>query len=326
MPPVKTNSEDEERSRRCASGEEIVDAYLDEIEAAYNAEQDAAEEEEIEDLIVQPEPPATPMIAAVLQENLKKALDIVVPYIPSHPPLPVLSHTLLETHDGCRLAISATDLETSITVYIGSKVECDGAITVPAKLFKELVATLSRERVDFRVDAATDTVHMRCGVQTSELRGIDADEYPPIKHNDERCDFMVEAETLLRMLETVLKCAAREQNRPILTGVYMHLDRGRLTLVGADGYRLGVERLDVDYTGPKVDDITMPGGAIKKLLRVLRQHKSSEVGVKLPDERLSVTFYLPNTVISTQLLEGRFPDYASIIPRSFASQVVLYAS
>ena len=53
-----------------------------------------------------------------------------------------------------RLKISATDLETSITVYIGSKVEQDGAITIPAKLFKELVGTLSRERVDFRVDAA----------------------------------------------------------------------------------------------------------------------------------------------------------------------------
>ena len=81
-------------------------------------------------------------------------------------------------------AISATDLETSITVYIGSKVEQDGAITIPAKLFKELVGTLSRERVDFRVDAAIDTMHMRCGIQTAELRGIDAKEYPPIKHND----------------------------------------------------------------------------------------------------------------------------------------------
>ena len=82
----------------------------------------------------------------------------------------------------------------------------------------------------------------------------------------------------------------------------------------------------MDYNGPKVDDITLPGAAIKKLLRVLRQHKSSSVGVKLPDERNSVTFYLPNTVISTQLLEGRFPDFASIIPRSFVSQVVLYAA
>ena len=61
------------------------------------------------------EAPAQPMIAAVLQENLKKALDVVVPYIPSYPPLPILANVLLETADGCRLAISATDLETSIT-------------------------------------------------------------------------------------------------------------------------------------------------------------------------------------------------------------------
>ena len=295
-----------------------------------DAWEDEDEEEEaegrVETVMAPIKPPARPMIASVLQENLKKALDIVVPYIPGAPPLPVLANVLLETTDGCRLAISATDLETRITAYIGSKVEQDGAITIPAKLFKELVGTLSPERVDFRVDAATDTMHTRCGVQTTELRGIDATEYPPIKHNDNQCDFMMEAESLLRMLETVLKCAAREKNRPILTGVYMHLDKGRLILVGADGYRLGVERLDVNYTGPKVDDITLPGGAIKKLLRVLRSHKDKEVGIKLPDQRNSVSFYLPNTVISTQLLEGRFPDYMSIIPRSFISQVVLYAS
>ena len=298
--------------------------WEDEDEDFVDEEEEA--EGQVETVMAPVEPPARPMIAAVLQENLKKALAIVAPYIPSYPPLPILANVLLETTDGCRLAISATDLETSITVYIGSKVEQDGAITIPAKLFKELVGTLSRERVDFRVDAAIDTMHMRCGIQTAELRGIDAKEYPPIKHNDHQCDFMIEAEALLRMLDAVLKCVAREKNRPILTGVYMHLEKGRLSLVGADGYRLGVERLEVDYTGPKVDGITLPGGAIKKLLRVLRANKNKEVGIKLPDQRNSVSFYLPNIVISTQLLEGRFPDYMSIVPRSFISQVVLYAS
>ena len=66
------------------------------------------------------EPPATPMIVSVLQENLKKALDLVVSYLPSYPPLPVLANVLLEAEDS-RLKISATDLETSISIWIGAK-------------------------------------------------------------------------------------------------------------------------------------------------------------------------------------------------------------
>ncbi|MCY3866055.1 MAG: DNA polymerase III subunit beta [Chloroflexi bacterium] len=138
-------------------------------------------------------------------------------------------------------------------------------------------------------------------------------------------DLVVPAEALLRMLDSVLKCAAREKNRPILCGVHMRLQPGMLTLAGADGYRLGVERLPVVYDGDD-EHLTLPSDTVKKLLRVLRGHKDCEVGITLPSERNRVTFTLPNTQVSAQLLEERFPDYASIIPRSPISQVVMYAS
>ena len=268
-------------------------------------------------------PPAKPMIVSVLQENLKKALDLVVPYIAGHPPLPVLANVLLETDDS-RVKVSATDLETSISVWIGAKREQPGAITIHGKTMKDYIGILSPERVDFHVDVSTWTMNVRCGIQTGELRGIDANEFPPIRHNDSGCDFVIWAEALLRMLDSVLKCTAREKNRPILCGVNMLLDRGMLTLAAADGYRVGVERLPVEYTGEK-EDLTLPGDAVKKLLRVLRAHKDTEVGITLPSERNSVTFTLPNIQVSTQLLEGRFPDYMSITPRSCFTQAVFYA-
>ena len=121
------------------------------------------------------------MIVSVLQENLAKSLNIVTKAVDSNPPLPVLANVLLETEDS-RLKLSATNLEMSISVWLGAKVEQAGSITLPAKTFSELVNNLSRERVDLRLDADTDTVHMRCGIQTSNVRGINADEFPPINH------------------------------------------------------------------------------------------------------------------------------------------------
>ena len=262
------------------------------------------------------------MIVSVLQENLAKSLNIVTKAVDSNPPLPVLANVLLETEDS-RLKISATNLELSISVWIGAKVEQTGSITLPAKTFSELVNSLSRERVDLRLDAATHTVHLRCGVQTSNIRGIDADEFPPINHN-ERADMQIEGETLREMIVQTAFAAAREQNRPILTGVYLQLEGQTMTLASADGYRLAVRTTEIGENFSEKQDMVVPARVMSEIARIVEDDQ--EVGISLPTQRNSITVFAPNILISSQLLEGRFPDFASIIPRSFVTSTTMYTN
>ena len=252
------------------------------------------------------------MIVSVLQENLAKCLNIVTKAVDSNPPLPVLANVLLETEDS-RLKVSATNLELSITMWIGARVEQSGSITLPAKTFGELVSSLSRERVDMRLDASTHTVHLRCGVTTSNIRGIDADEFPPINHN-ESADLQLEGETLREMIAQTAFAAAREQNRPILTGVYVQLDGQKLTMAAADGYRLAVRTAEISEEFSERQDMVIPARTMSEIARIIEDDQ--EIGVALPSQRNSVTVFAPNVLVSSQLLEGRFPDFASIIPRS----------
>jgi DNA polymerase-3 subunit beta len=262
------------------------------------------------------------MIVSVLQENLAKSLNIVTKAVDSNPPLPVLANVLLETEDS-RLKISATNLELSITMWIGAKVEQSGSITLPAKTFSELISSLSRERVDLRLDAATHTVHLRCGVQTSNIRGIDADEYPPINHNDS-ADLQLDGETLREMILQTAFAAAREQNRPILTGVYLQLDRQTMTMAAADGYRLAVRTAEISESFDEKQDMVVPARTMNEIARIVEDDQ--EIGIALPAQRNSITIFAPNVQISSQLLEGRFPDFASIIPRAFVTSTVLYTN
>lgn len=262
------------------------------------------------------------MIVSVLQENLAKSLNIVTKAVDSNPPLPVLANVLLETEDS-RLKISATNLELSITMWIGAKVEQSGSITLPARTFSELVSSLSRERVDLRLDAATHTVHLRCGVQTSNIRGIDADEYPPVNHN-ESADLQLEGETLREMILQTAFAAAREQNRPILTGVYIQLDGQTMTMAAADGYRLAVRTTELSETFDEKQDMVVPARTMSEIARIIEDDQ--EIGIALPAQRNSITVFAPNVQISSQLLEGRFPDFASIIPRAFVTSTVLYTN
>ena len=82
-------------------------------------------------------------------------------------------------------------------------------------------------------------MHVKCGVQNSNIRGIDADEFPPINHND-KADLYMEGKVLREMINQTAFAAAKEQNRPILTGVYVQLENQVMTMAAADGYRLAV--------------------------------------------------------------------------------------
>ncbi len=262
------------------------------------------------------------MIVSVLQENLAKSLGIVTKAVDGNPPLPVLANVLLETEDS-RLKISATNLEMSISCWIGAKVEQSGSITLPARTFSELVASLSPERVDMRLDGDTHTVHMRCGIQTSNIRGIDADEFPPINHNEE-ADLHVEGAMLREMINQTAFAAATEQNRPILTGVYVQLDGQKLTMAAADGYRLAVRTAEIGENFEEKRDMVIPARAMSEISRIIEE--DHEIGISLPSQRNSVTVFAPNVTVSSQLLDGRFPDFASIIPRSFVTTTTMYTS
>lgn len=262
------------------------------------------------------------MIVSVLQENLAKSLSIVSKAVESSPQLPVLANILLETEDS-RLKLSATNLELSITCWIGAKVEQAGSITLPAKTFGELINNLSNERVDLRLDTATHTMHIKCGVQNSNIRGIDADEFPPINHN-EKADIYVEGKVLREMITQTAFAAAKEQNRPILTGVYAQIESNILTMAAADGYRLAVRTTELTETNLETQGMVVPAKTMNEVARVIEDEQ--EVGISLPTQRDSVTFFMPNVLISSQLLEGRFPDFASIIPRSYVTSTVMYTA
>ena len=262
------------------------------------------------------------MIVSVLQENLANSLNIVTKAVDSNPPLPVLANVLLETEDS-RLKISATNLDMSISVWIGAKVEQSGSITLPARTLSEYVNMLSRERVDMRLDTATHTMQMRCGIQTSSIRGIDADEFPPINHN-ETPDLQLEGETLREMILQTAFAAAREQNRPILTGVFLQLEGNTMTMAAADGYRLAVRTAEISESFDERRDMVVPARTMSEIARIVED--DHEVGLALPNQRNSVTFFAPNVLVSAQILDGRFPDFASIIPRSFVTSTVMYTN
>lgn len=239
--------------------------------------------------------------------------------------MPVLGNVLLETEDA-RLKLAAVNMSLGmgITCWIGAKIEQGGAITLPSKTFTDLVNNLSPERVDLSLDVATQTMNLRCGGTRSNIKGIDADEFPPVPQGGGG-DLAVEGKVFKEMINQTVFAAATEDNRPILTGVYMLLDGDTMTLAAADGYRLAVRTTKLEQSFATPIEMVIPGKSLSELSRIITD-EDSEVLITLPKDRDIVMFHLKSADVSSQLLEGKFPDFRAIIPRSYSTATVVYTS
>ncbi len=119
------------------------------------------------------------MKVTVLQEHLAHGLSIVSRAVSTRSSLPVLANVLVATDDG-RLRLSATNLELGITCWIGAKIYEEGSTTVPARTFSELVSTLTEKQVEMSLNVRTQTLNVRCGASNTDMKCIDAQEFPPI--------------------------------------------------------------------------------------------------------------------------------------------------
>lgn len=253
----------------------------------------------------------------VTQENLSKALGSVARVASSRGTLPILSNVLLKTVEG-RLTIAATNLDIAITHYIGSKVSQEGAITVPARLMQDFVGSLPSGVIELKLD--DQKLHINAEKYNSVINGVSAEDYPVMPAIADGQSWKINAKLLKQALQQVVVAASGDEARPVLTGVYWHTHEGKLYMVATDSYRLAEKAL----INMKQDvDLLIPASALQDLLRLLGDYED-DVTVTHDDQQ--VLFQVGDVELVTRLIEGKYPDYRKLIPRSFASDATLKKS
>ena len=265
------------------------------------------------------------MQVSCLQDNLARGLNIVSRAIGTRTTLQILSNVLLATDNG-RIRLAATNLDMGITAWIGASVEEDGAITVPARTFADLVNTLSPERVDLSVAVRTNSLNLSCGATTATIKGIDAHEFPILPMPQEGDDILpIPADVFKEAVSMVAFAAARDDSRPILTGVSLSYEHGLLTLAAADGFRLSVREISVESEFYEESMMVIPAKTLSELARI-SPDGDEFVNLVLPQDRAQVLFHMSNVDVSSQLIDGTFPDYRQIIPREVGTRTVVYTA
>jgi len=163
------------------------------------------------------------MKLSCLQENLNRGLNIVGRAVAARSTLPITQNILLSAEKS-RLKLAATNLEMSITCWIGAKVEQEGNITVPARLIIDFVNSLPNDLIEINLPAASRILELKSGHSQAHINGIDAADFPPIPQIDDGLTTTIEAANLREGITQVAFAAATEESRPVLTGINTEFD------------------------------------------------------------------------------------------------------
>jgi len=261
------------------------------------------------------------MKVSCLQENLAKGLSIVSRAVASRSTLPVLGNILIAT-DQSRLRLSATNLELAITCWIGAKIEEEGSTTLPAKTLTDIVSTLPQGPVEMNLNVRMQSLNVRGGTFNNDVKCIDAQEFPIIPQADMTHSINLNVADLREMIEHVVFAAATDDARPILTGILVKVDGGTVTFAATDGFRLSVRTAHLSSPASQPVSAIIPARALAELGRVAGEQEEAAV-MTLPPGRGQVIFHLKDVELVSQLIEGTFPDYEHIVPRSYSTRTVM---
>lgn len=248
------------------------------------------------------------MRLSLTQENLSRALASVGRVVSSRSSLPVLSNVLLAT-DGNRLRLSATNLEIGINYWIGSKVEDQGSLTVPARLFAEFVSSLPHDNIE--LSAVDNVLTVKTPHYESKINGIGADEFPVIPTVTTDPVLSLDAGVFKEALTQVVVAASADEARPVLAGVYLYTEENNLFVVATDSYRLAEKRLELEGEAPKELSAIVPARTMQELIRLLGD-ATGQVEVYMDENQ--VMFRVADIELVSRLIEGQFPKYRQIIP------------
>lgn len=248
------------------------------------------------------------MKLSLTQENLSPALGAVGRIVSSRSTLPVLSNVLLSAEDN-QLRLSATNLEIGIHYVIRAKIDEEGTLTVPARLFTDFVGSLPSGNID--LESQDYNLQVRTQHYQSHLNGISAEEYPLIPRVSGTPLITLPAADIKQALQQVVVAASLDEARPVLAGVYLFRDGEELVVVATDSYRLAERRLALPGEGDDLS-VIIPARTIQELIRLLGDD-DGDLEIYLADNQ--VMFRLGDVELVSRLIEGNFPPYQQIVPK-----------
>jgi DNA polymerase-3 subunit beta len=252
------------------------------------------------------------------RDELNGKLGVVARAVSTRTAVQVLLGVLLRAEDG-RLHLAATDMELSLRASLGAEVDDEGAVVVPGKLLLDIARLLPEGDVSIEHRAEEGVVRLECGTASYRLNSYSVEDFPRLLDLDGLQTFTVDRKALLETVSRVSRSASRDESRPVLTGILVRFEAGKLVMAATDSYRLAVKETALDTgTAPELEAI-IPARALGELSRIAQGGDTVEVAV----HENQVVFLADGVVLTTRRIDGQFPNIKQLLPETFEHELTL---
>jgi len=250
--------------------------------------------------------------------DLYEAIQKVQNAISTKTTLPILANILLEASKNS-LKITATDLDMGISSSIPIATEVEGAITIPAKKFIDIIKELPTSGSITITAKKNNMVTIECGKIIFKIIGLPKTEFPQPPTFKNKDMIMLPQGFLKNMISMTSFAVSRDETRYVLNGTLLVIKNKTIKLVATDGRRLAVVEKELPKETILHKQVVVPTKAMQELSKLLKE----EGEVKILFDENQILFDLGNTKTISRLIEGEFPNYEQVIPKEVKEKITV---
>jgi DNA polymerase-3 subunit beta len=252
-------------------------------------------------------------------EQFVSTLGVAARGVSTRSAIQTLAGVLVRAEDG-RVELQATDMELGIRVSVPAQVERDGSAVVPGRLLLDVVRSLPKDDLTLEYRSSEQDVEVVSGTARFHLRTLPLEDFPKLPEPAGSV-MRVPARAFVETINRVARSASRDETRPHLTGVLVSASARELRMVATDSYRLSVKETSLDQPLEGELEANVPARTLQELGRIAGADAEGEIEIAALENQ--VVFSVAGTVLSSRLVEGRFPNYRQLLPESFEHELRL---
>jgi DNA polymerase-3 subunit beta len=258
------------------------------------------------------------MKLTVSRETFLARLGIAVRGVSTRSAIQTLSGVMLRVENG-EIELQATDMEMGIRVGVAATDADDGTVVLPGRLFLDVVRSLPHDELSLEYRSTQQDVELVSGSARFHLRTLPSEDFPKLPEPQPEGALTVPAGAFVDTIARVARAASRDETRPHLTGVLVSASERELRMVATDSYRLSVKETTLEEPLAGSLEANVPARTLQELGRIAQGGGSETIGVTALENQ--VVFSVDDVVLSSRLVEGRFPNYQQLLPESYEHEL-----
>jgi DNA polymerase-3 subunit beta len=252
----------------------------------------------------------------VSRETFLAKLGIAVRGASTRSAIQTLAGVLLRVDDG-HAELEATDMELGLRVGLEPSSANAGQAVIPGRLLLDVVRSLPTDELSLEYRSAQQDVEVVSGPARFHLRTLPPEDFPKLPQAPSEGVMQVPAAAFVDTITRVARAASRDETRPHLTGVLVTASGRELRMVATDSYRLSVKETQLDEPLDGSLEANVPARTLQELGRIASSAEA--IGVAALENQ--VVFTVDDVVLSSRLVEGRFPNYQQLLPESYEHEL-----